>query len=88
MIPVIGYNFWRIISKHFAKTTTVAFYELFNEPADYNGQFGRMSWDKWNKTNEDLIKLLRAYDNHSLPLVAGFNWAYDLTPVNFAPIDA
>jgi len=40
------------------------------------------------KINENLIKLIRAYDPDKIPLVAGFDWAYDLTPLNMEPIDA
>ncbi len=82
------YNFWRTIAGHFRGVNTVAFYELFNEPTDYRGQLGNVSWDQWRKINENLIKLIRAYDNDKIPLVAGFDWAYDLTPLNYAPIDA
>ncbi len=82
------YNFWRIIAMHFAGNNTVAFSELFNEPTDFRGMLGNLSWDKWKTINENLIKLIRAYDNKSIPLVAGFDWAYDLTPLHYAPIDA
>ena len=82
------YNFWRTIASHYRGINTIAFYELFNEPTDYRGQLGNVSWDEWKKINENLIKLIRAYDNDKIPLVAGFDWAYDLTPLNYAPIDA
>lgn len=82
------YNFWRTIASHFRGVNTIAFYELFNEPTDYRGQLGNVSWEQWKKINENLIKLIRAYDNDKIPLVAGFDWAYDLTPLHYAPIDA
>ncbi len=82
------FNFWRTIAEHFSGNNTVAFLELFNEPTDYRGKLGNVSWDKWRIINEDLIKLIRAYDNHSVPLVAGFDWAYDLTPLNYDPVNA
>ncbi len=82
------YNFWRTIASHFRGINTIAFYELFNEPTDYRGQLGNVSWDSWKKINENLIKLIRAYDNDKIPLVAGFDWAYDLTPLNYSLIDA
>ena len=44
-----------------------------------------MTWDEWKKINEDIIKLIRAFDNETIPLVAGFDWAYDLTPLNYDP---
>ena len=81
-------NFWRTIASRYTGCNTVAFLELFNEPTDEFGKEGNVSWDQWKKINEDLIKLIRAYNNESIPLVAGFDWAYDLTPLHFAPIDA
>ena len=82
------FNFWRIIAGHFRNINTIAFYELFNEPSDYFGQLGNVSWEDWKKINEDLIKLIRAFDKEKIPLVAGFDRAYDLTPLNMNPLDA
>ncbi len=82
------YNFWRTIASHFRGVNTIAFYEIFNEPTDYRGQLGSVTWEGWKKINENIIKLIRAYDPDKIPLVAGFDWAYDLTPLNYSPIDA
>ena len=82
------YEFWRTIARHFKGNNTAAFYEIFNEPTLYRGELGTMSWSEWKKINEDIIKLIRAYDPERIPLVAGFDWAYDLTPLNFEPIEA
>src|ERR1022692_4154290 len=56
------YEFWQTISKHFSRNNTVAFYELFNEPTTYRGQLGNISWSDWKKINEDIIRLIRAFD--------------------------
>lgn len=82
------FNFWRVIAEHFSGNNTVAFLELYNEPTIYRGQLGPASWDEWKKINENLITMIRAYNNKAIPLVAGFDWAYDLTPLAFAPINA
>ncbi len=82
------YEFWRTISVHFKGNTTIAFYELFNEPTLYNGQLGSMSWSEWKTINENIIHLIRAYDTEKIPLVAGLDWAYDLTPLHIEPIEA
>jgi hypothetical protein len=82
------YEFWRTIARHFIGNNTVAFYELFNEPTLFNGQLGRMSWSEWKNINEDIIYLIRSYDREKIPLVAGFDWAYDLTPLLIEPIEA
>jgi aryl-phospho-beta-D-glucosidase BglC (GH1 family) len=81
-------NFWRTIARHFRGHNTVAFYEIFNEPTDFRGQLGRISWSDWKQINEDIIHLIRAFDNETIPLVAGFDWAYDLTPLHTDPINA
>lgn len=80
------YEFWRTIAGHFRGNNTVAFYELFNEPTLDRGQLGSMSWSEWKKINEDIIRLIRAYDPETIPLVAGLDWAYDLTPLRDDPI--
>jgi endoglucanase len=82
------YEFWRTVAIHFKGNNTVAFYELFNEPTLYNGQLGRMTWSEWKKIVENMIHLVRAYDAERIPLVAGLDWAYDLTPLHIEPIDA
>ncbi len=82
------FEFWRTIASHFSGNNTVAFYELFNEPTTYFGKLGRISWEEWKNFNEDLIHLIRAYDTETIPLVAGFDWAYDLSPLRLDPIEA
>jgi endoglucanase len=82
------FEFWRTIARHYNGNNTIAFYELFNEPTIYRGQLGRMTWSEWKKLNEDMISLIRAYDTETIPLIAGFDWAYDLTPLHINPIEA
>ncbi len=81
-------EFWRKIAFHFQGHNTVAFYEIFNEPTTYFNQLGKISWDEWKKINEDIICMIRAYDKEVIPLVAAFDWAYDLTPLHIDPIAA
>ena len=72
---------------HFKGNTTVAFFELFNGQ-HLPTQLGSMTWSEWKKINENIINLIRAYDREKIPLVAGFDWAYDLTPLRNEPIAA
>jgi hypothetical protein len=81
------YEFWRAVSFRYQGIPTVAFYELFNEPTIYNGNLGEAPWDAWKKICEDLISIIYSHDPHKVPLVAGFDWAYDLRPVSKAPIN-
>ena len=82
------FEFWRTMAKHFKGNNTVAFFELFNEPTTYNGQLGTCTWAQWKELNEEIIGIIRAHGNEAIPLVAGFNWAYDLTQVKENPIKA
>jgi hypothetical protein len=81
-------NFWRIIAAHYSGNNTVAFFELFNEPTAFKGKLGSISWEEWRQINEQMITVIRAYDNDAIPLVAGFDWAYDLTPLRIDPVRA
>jgi endoglucanase len=82
------YDFWRTIASHFKGNNTVAFYELYNEPTVYRSQLGQVSWSEWKKINENMISIIRGFDKEVIPLVAGFDWAYDLTPLLIEPIAA
>ena len=82
------YDFWKTTAGHFKGNNTVAFYEIFNEPTRFFGRLGSMTWDEWREINEDIIALIRAYDEETIPLVAGFDWAFDLSPIRDKPIDA
>ena len=81
------FDFWRTIAQKYGDNTTVAFYELFNEPTTYNGQLGTVTWDQWKELNKEMIHIVRSNGGKGIPLVAGFNWAYDLTPVKDSPLD-
>ena len=82
------YEFWRAVARRYAGNNTIAFYELFNEPTIYRGQLGSMPWSEWKEINEKMIGLIRAYDPETIPLVAGMDWAYDLTAIRTDPIRA
>jgi aryl-phospho-beta-D-glucosidase BglC (GH1 family) len=82
------YNFWRDMARHYAGHNTIAFFELFNEPTTYRDQLGPLDWSVWKRMVEEQITIIRAYNPQVIPLVAGFDWAYDLTPLRLAPINA
>jgi|CZKI01.1.fsa_nt_gi endoglucanase len=81
-------DFWRTIAMHFRGNNTVAFFELFNEPTHFNGMLGSMSWADWRELNEEMIGVIRYWDKDTIPLVAGFDWAYDLDAVHYDPVRA
>jgi endoglucanase len=80
--------FWNTVSARYADEPAVAMYELFNEPTVSGPRFGECSWADWKSINEQLIGVIRANNPASVILVAGFDWAYDLTPVKDDPVDA
>lgn len=82
------YDFWRIIAQHYKGNTTVAFFEIFNEPTIQRGQLGTCSWADWKALMEEIIAIIRANNSKAIPLVAGFNWAYDLSEIAENPINA
>jgi endoglucanase len=81
------FRFWQTISARYAGNPTVAFYEVFNEPTRQGGRLGRMSWQQYKEIIEEIIYIIYAHDTTVIPLVGGFNWAYDLTYIIDDPID-
>ncbi|MFK7979062.1 MAG: glycoside hydrolase family 5 protein [Saprospiraceae bacterium] len=81
-------KFWTIIAKRYGDNPTVAFYELFNEPTLYGGKLGDCTWAQWKEMMEAVIMTIRKKGGKGVPLVAGFNWAYDLTAAMKEPINA
>jgi endoglucanase len=53
------FAFWRIIARRYGKDETVAFFELFNEPAIGQGM-GECSWEDWRTMMEKLIAEMTA----------------------------
>jgi hypothetical protein len=82
------FEFWRTMSIHFKDNPAVACFELFNEPTIESGKLGTCSWREWKELVEEIITIIRAHGAKAIPLVAGFNWGYDLTPVATEPIEA
>jgi aryl-phospho-beta-D-glucosidase BglC (GH1 family) len=79
-------SFWKIISHRYQGISTVALYELFNEPTTLSENV-EANWSQWKAFNEFLIDTIKEQDDSTVFLVAGFNWAYDLTQVRKHPID-
>jgi len=81
--------FWDLISKRYADNPTVAFYEVFNEPAANVSEYpelGDCTWGQWKLMVEKIIDTIRANDKKTITLVSGFDWAYDLRDAAADPI--
>lgn len=80
-------EFWRTVAARYAGVPTIAVYELFNEPTTNHGKLGKVDWQEWKAFNEELISIIRSHDENIIPLVAGFNWSYDLSHVAEHPVE-
>jgi aryl-phospho-beta-D-glucosidase BglC (GH1 family) len=80
------FRFWYTIAERYKGNPVVAMYELFNEPTNREGMMGRLPWNEYRAYIEELIYMIRKIDERAIPLVAGFNWGYDLTYVRDEPI--
>jgi endoglucanase len=80
------FRFWYTIAARYERNPTVAFYELFNEPTNRNERMGRLPWSEFKAYMEELIYMIRQINPRAIPLVAGFDWGYDLRHVRNEPI--
>ena len=80
------FKFWRTVAQRYKDEPTVALYELFNEPTVTAPEVGDCTWTEWRELQEQMIDTVRTYNPRAVCLCAGFNWAYDLTPVAAEPV--
>ena len=81
------FRFWTEVAERYKNEPVVALYELFNEPTVTAPEVGTCTWQEWKTLMEALIDAIRVINPNAVCLVAGFDWAYDLTPVEKNPID-
>jgi hypothetical protein len=80
-------KFWKTVAKKYKGNSTVAVYELYNEPTNVGGKLGELSWGTWKPTLEKLIDEIAAIDNEKIYLVAGMDWGYLLDEVIQNPVN-
>jgi endoglucanase len=80
-------KFWKKVAEHYKGNTTVAFFELFNEPTSQGGKLGELSWATWRPTMEKLIDEINAVDDQKVYLVAGMDWGYYLDETVKNPVN-
>ena len=80
------FKFWRTVARRYKDEPAVALYELFNEPTVTAPEVGDCTWTEWRDLQEQIIDTVRTYNPRAVCLCAGFNWAYDLTPVAAEPV--
>ena len=79
-------RFWQTTARRYKDEPTVALYEIFNEPTYTQPGLGEVTWAQWREIQEQIIDSIRAIQPEAVCLCAGFNWAYDLTPIADDPI--
>lgn len=82
------FRFWYTIAERYKHNPAVALYELYNEPTNRDGAMGPLSWADYRQLIEDLTSMIQKINPHAIVLVAGFNWAYELTHVRYDPVRA
>ncbi len=79
-------DFWGKISLRYANNDIVAFYELFNEPANPASPPTKAMWVTWKGIAEQAIAVVRANAPEKTILVGGLAWGYDLSFAADAPV--
>ena len=86
------WRFWQMVARRYAGERTVAFYELFNEPALLGedrlpiNEDSLEDWLAWKAYAERLIDAIRLVDFAKPIIVGGLQYAYDLSYAAEAPI--
>ena len=79
-------EFWAAVADRYKEEPTVAFYEVFNEPAAMEWRGGILTWTQWRDMADEVIDVIYAHNPRAIPVVGGLNWAYDLKGVADAPL--
>jgi len=80
-------KFWKIVAERYKASTTVAFFELYNEPTSQGGELGELTWATWRPTMEKLIDEINMVDDQKVYLVAGMDWGYFLDETVKNPVN-
>jgi endoglucanase len=72
-------NFWATVAGRYADIPTVAFCEIYNEPAALDPMSTPWEFDDWSKHADALVAVLRKYAPNAIPVVAGLDFAYDFS---------
>jgi endoglucanase len=71
--------FWAAVADRYAEQPTVAFFEIYNEPAALEYMGGSWTFADWRQHADALVAVVRKHAPKAIPVVAGLNWAYDLS---------
>jgi endoglucanase len=71
--------FWATVGARYADMPTVAFGEIYNEPASLDPTGAGWEFDDWSKHADAIVTVLRKYAPKTIPVVAGLYFAYDFS---------
>jgi endoglucanase len=71
--------FWTTVSARYADQPTVAFGEIYNEPAALEYLGGQWTFADWSKHADSIVAILRKHAPKTIPVVAGLDYAYDFS---------
>jgi endoglucanase len=72
-------SFWTTVSARYANEPTVAFYEIYNEPAALEDMGGSWDFADWRQHADTIVAILRKHAPKTIPVVAGLDYAYDFS---------
>jgi hypothetical protein len=72
-------DFWADVSARYADQPTVAFAEIYNEPAALEYLGGSWTFADWREHADALVAVVRKHAPRTIPVLAGLDWAYDLS---------
>jgi aryl-phospho-beta-D-glucosidase BglC (GH1 family) len=81
-------DFWTAVAPRYASEPTVAFYEIYNEPVALEHRGGTWTFAQWKEKADALVTLVRQYAPDTIPLVAGFNYAFDFSAGGNTPFES
>jgi hypothetical protein len=84
-------HFWQVVSERYAGNNTVAFYEIFNEPASHPWTAGiqenQEDWLIWRDFNELVIDMIRVNDPDTIVLSSGLSFSKDQSFILAYPVE-
>lgn len=79
-------EFWAAAAARYASEPAAAFYEIFNEPSAMGWLGGSLSWLQWKTLMDEVIDIIYEQNPRAIPVVAGLDWAFDLTSAGASPL--
>ena len=78
-------EFWDSVSARYADDPIVAFYEIYNEPAELDYLGGSWSFSAWQERADEIVGVIRKNAPKAIPLVGGLGFATDYSEADDPP---